>query len=110
MLDDTVSLHTPTTPNIERRRSPVLVLIWVSIIVSHVALAGMIWLTISHSQESGYQTRAIEDLTIETDILRREVEVWRVYIETLRSSMLSRGIPVEPLPNLTELRKSKVRK
>lgn len=107
MLDDTVTLHTPPP---ERRRSPVLVLIWVSVIVSHLAFGGIIWLTVSHSQESGYQTRAIEDLTSETDILRREVEIWRVYIETLRTSMLSRGIPVEPLPDLTELRKPKERK
>lgn len=103
MLDDTTSLHTSPTP--ERRRSPVLVLIWVSVIVSHVAIAGMIWLTISHSQESGYQTRAIEDLTMETDTLRREVELWRVYIEGLRQSMSARGIEVPPLPDLTPLRK-----
>lgn len=102
MLDDTVSLHSASAA--ERRRSPVLVLIWVSIIVSHLTLAGLIWFAISYSGESGYQNRAIEDLTTETDTLRREVEVWRVYIEELRRSMMNKGIEVPPLPDLTTTR------
>lgn len=106
MLDDTVSLHSQQSST-ERRRSPVLVLIWVSIVVSHMTLAGLIWFAISYSGESGYQNRALEDLTTETDTLRREVEVWRVYIEDLRRAMINDGIQVPPLPDLTDLRKKK---
>lgn len=103
MLDDTVSLHTAATS--ERRKSPVLVLIWVSVLVSHLTLAGLIWHSISYSRESGYQNRALEDLTDETETLRREVEIWRVYVDSLRNTMVSKGFNVPPLPDLTQLRK-----
>lgn len=105
MLDDTVSIRSGTNP--ERRRSPVLVLIWVSVIVSHLTLGGLIWHSILYSRESGYQNRALEDLTSETGTLRREVEIWRVYIETLRTQMISRDIPVPDLPDLSSLRVNK---
>lgn len=98
MLDDTVSLHTPSTP--ERRRSPVLVLIWVSVIVSHLAFGGIIWLTISNSQESGYQNRALEDLTRTSTELRSEMQLWQAYVISLQKKLMENGIqvPEAPLP------------
>lgn len=89
----------------ERRKSPVLILIWVSVIVSHIALAGLIYQSLVYSRESGYQNRAIEDLTSDTDTLREEVEVWRVYVETLRTAMVSRGLEVPDIPELAPLSK-----
>lgn len=109
MLDDTVSLHNTSSNSApERRRSPVLILIWVSVLVSHLTLAGLIWHSISYSRESGYQNRALEDLTSQTDTMRREIEVWRVYVDSLRNSMVARGMEVPPVPDLTPLRKMNV--
>lgn len=96
MLDDTVTLHTQPTP--ERRRSPVLVLIWVSVIVSHLTLAGLIWHSISYSRESGYQNRALEDLTINTDELKDDIQLWQAYVISLQKTLLENGIPVPDAP------------
>jgi hypothetical protein len=105
MLDNTVSLHSSQPISGERRRSPIVILVWVSVIIANLTLGGLIWFSISTSRASGYQSRAIEDLTSDTDTMRREIEIWRVYIETLRNQMVARGIEVEPLPDLTDLRK-----
>lgn len=98
MLDDTVSLH--STPSPERRRSPVLVLIWVSVVVSHLAFGGIILLTISHSRESGYQNRALEDLTRTSTELRSEMQLWQAYVISLQKKLMENGIqvPEAPLP------------
>lgn len=103
MLDDTVSLHT-STPTPERRRSPVLVLIWVSVIVSHLAFGGIILLTISHSRESGYQNRALEDLTRTSTDLREEMRLWQAYVISLQKKLLENGIqvPEAPIPKQKE--------
>lgn len=99
MLDDTVSLHTPAThSSFERRRSPVLVLIWVSVIVSHLAFGGLIWQAISHAGEAGYQNRAIEDLTRQTGELRSEMQLWQAYVISLQKKLIESGIEVPEAP------------
>lgn len=102
MLDDTVSLHSQSTSSTsERRRSPVLVLIWVSVIISHLTLAGLIWFSISNGKESGYQNRAIEDLTTRSSEMRTEMQIWQAYVISLQKKLMENGIqvPEAPLPN-----------
>ena len=103
MLDDTVSLHGQhNPPTTERRRSPVLVLIWVSVAVSHLTLAGLIWLSIAISRESGYQNRALEDLTRETSNLTEDIKVWQAYVISLQKKLMENGIQVPEAPQPTE--------
>lgn len=97
MLDDTVTLN--PTP-VERRRSPVMALIWVSVIVAHLTLAGLIYMSISYSRESGYQNRALEDLTMRTGELKTEIQVWQAYVISLQKKLTESGlsVPEAPLP------------
>lgn len=99
MLDDTISLHR-TQGGGERRRSPVLVLIWVSVIISHLTFGGLIWFAISYSRESGYQNRAIEDLTSKSSETRENIKLWQAYVVSLQKKLLENGIqvPEAPLP------------
>lgn len=105
MLDDTVSLHSHNQSSSERRRSPVLVLIWVSVIVSHMTLAGLIWQSISYSRESGYQNRALEDLTTKSTELRTEMQLWQAYVISLQKKLMENGIQVPEAPKPIEPKK-----
>lgn len=102
MLDDTAILHPNPPP--ERRRSPVVILIWVSIFVSHLTLAGLIYTTISYSRESGYQNRALEDLTARADRLDSDLQLWQAYTISLQKKLIESGIevPEAPQPSTTK--------
>lgn len=95
MLDDTVSLHQTSS---ERRRSPILVLIWVSVIVSHMTFAGLIWHSISYARESGYQNRALEDLSTESTEMRTDIQLWQAYVISLQKKLMEYGIEVPEAP------------
>jgi len=101
MLDDTAILH--STASHERRRSPVMALIWVSVIVAHLTLAGLIYTTIAYSRESGYQNRALEDLTTKTNDLKSEMQLWQAYTISLQKEMIKSDIevPEAPRPKLS---------
>jgi hypothetical protein len=106
MLDDTAIFHkghreindTGGGPSDERRRSPVMVLIWVSVIVSHLTLAGLLWSAISSSRESGYQNRALEDLTTKTNEIKADTQLWQAYVISLQKKMIENGIEVPEAP------------
>lgn len=102
MLDDTVTLHQDQMNQVtkipERRRSPVMVLIWVSVIVSHVTLGGLLWTVISYSRESGYQNRALEDLTTRNTEMKSEMQLWQAYVISLQKKMIESGVQVPEAP------------
>jgi hypothetical protein len=81
-----------------------MALIWVSVIISHLTLAGLIFIAISYSRESGYQNRALEDLTTKTNEMKTDTQLWQAYVISLQKKMLESGleVPDAPKPTLRE--------
>lgn len=82
---------------------------WLSISALAICIVVLIFITIQtiHNQrEAGYVARVLEENRERNGYTQNAIEVYRVYIEGLRQSLLVRGIDVPPLPVIKPFKES----
>jgi hypothetical protein len=83
------------------------IIAWAAFIIANAALIFVVMFTISARYETGYNTRTLEEQSEKLGQARAEIELWRVYIETMRSAMIAKGIDVPPLPSIPVVKPNK---
>ena len=79
------------------------IIAWAAFLIANAALIFVVIFTINSRYETGYNARMLEEQDEKLTRARVEIDLWRVYIETMRSAMVSKGIPIEPLPDVEAL-------
>lgn len=82
------------------------IIAWAAFIISNAALVFVVLFTISFRYESGYNASVQDSQAREIQALKGGIETYRVYIETLRTYMVSKGLNPPQVPQV-EVRPSR---
>ena len=75
-----------------------------SLVIAVLTLGFVIINTMSNQRESGYQARVLEENLEYMSASESNIEVYRVYVESLRQALVSKGFQAPALPEIKKVK------